>query len=92
MTSADLEGFDSARHEALVFIKCQAHPVLGDGNLSPVATVEKSHFHQRIEANSRAEMVSKIDSYLEEVKRCLSEWPRGRLSSSCSAQTATDQS
>lgn len=72
ITTSELDCLDNVVHEVLVFIKCEAHPVQSNGDVSQIVNFKKKHLQKKITAKSRAEAIQKIDEYMEEVKACLS--------------------
>ncbi len=70
MMVSDTNYLDDVPHEALVFIKIDAHPLRPNGELSELVNCTREHLHQRFVGKNRQELMEKIDSYMQEVTSC----------------------
>lgn len=70
MMVSDMNYLDEVPHEALVFIKIDAHPLRPNGDISELVNGSREHLHERFTGKNRQEIMEKIDKYIKEVTAC----------------------
>lgn len=66
ITPADLDCLDGSGREVLILIECQSHPVLANGDVSPVVDYRKRVLLGSLTAATRDEAIRIIDEHLAE--------------------------
>lgn len=70
MTAEEMD-VQECEHEALVFIKINAHPKYANGDLSEYISHTQQVITGKLYGKNRQEIVEKINDYLETKVKCL---------------------